>query len=83
MLTIFNRKMIFTTFSMEDQAKIRNILDDNGIKSYVKVINRRGGNGTRSITGSYGENPAYTCEYIIYVYKKDFGLANKYIHNYF
>lgn len=81
MLTIFNRKMIFTTFSREDQAKIRNILDDNGIKSYVKVINRRSDNGTRSITGSYGENPAYTREYIIYVHKKDFNLANKYIHN--
>lgn len=86
MITIFNRKEIFTSFSMESQAEIRNLLDNNGIKYYVKVVNRRSaspfGSGTRSITGSFGENFSYTYEYIIYVRKKDYALADKCIHGY-
>lgn len=86
MITIFNRKKVFTSFSMESQAEIRNLLDNNGIKHYVKVVNKRSaspfGNGTRSRTGSFGENFLYTYEYTIYVHKKDYALANKYIHSY-
>lgn len=85
MITIFNRKMVFASFSMESQAEIRNILDANGIKYYVKVVNRRSassfGNGTRSRTGSFGEDSSYTYEYMIYVHKKDFESANKCIRN--
>lgn len=84
MLTIFNRKKIYTSFSMEDQANIRNLLDHNGIKCCVKVVNRRSassfGNGTRSRTGSFGESSSYTYEYIIYVHKEDFELASKCIY---
>lgn len=85
MITIFNRKLIHTSFSMESQARIKDILDNNGIKYYEKVVNRRSaspfGNGTRAITGSLGESPAYTYEYIIYVQRRDFDLAGKYIHD--
>lgn len=85
MITVFNRKMVFTSFSMEEQANVRNVLDNNGIRHYVKVINRRSSspfaNGTRSITGSVGEKFEYTYEYIIYVHKKDYELAKRYIHN--
>ncbi len=84
MITIFNRKIVFTSFSMKRQAEIKDILDANGIEYYEKVINRRSassfGTGTRSITGSYGENFAYTYEYIFYVHKKDFKLAEMYIY---
>ena len=80
MITIFNRKKIYTTFSMKSQAEIKNILDNNGIKYYQKVVNRRSAY-TRALTGSFGENPSYAYEYIIYVHKKDFDLANKWIHN--
>lgn len=86
MITIFNRKKVFTSFSMESQAEIRNLLDNNGIRHYVKVVNRRSaspfGSDTRSRTGSFGENFPYTYEYTIYVHKKDYALANKYIHSY-
>lgn len=85
MITLFNRKLIHSSFAMESQAKIKNILDHNGIKYYERVINRRSAspfsNGTRAITGSVGESSAYTYEYMIYVYKKDYDLANKYIHD--
>ncbi len=76
MITIFNRKEVFTSFSMESQANVKNALDHNGIKYYEKVVNRRSAD-SRSRTGSFGENPAYTYEYIIYVHKKDFELADK------
>lgn len=52
MITVFNRKAIFSSFSIENQAMIKNILDNNGIQYYEKVVNRRSasslGNGTRS-----------------------------------
>ncbi|MDE6662019.1 MAG: hypothetical protein K2K46_01625 [Lachnospiraceae bacterium] len=84
MINIFNRKTVFTSFSMEEQANIRNVLDNNGIRHYVKVINRRSSSpfasGTRSLTGSFGEKFEYTYEYIIYVHKKDYELANRCIH---
>lgn len=85
MITIFNRKQVLVSFSMEKQAEAKNILDHNGIKYYEKVINRRSaspfGGSTRSRTGSFGEKTSYMYEYIIYVHKKDFELANRYIHN--
>lgn len=85
MITLFNRRRIYASFSMENQAAIRSLLDRNGIKSYVKVVNRRSasplGNGIRSRTGSFGENVSYTHEYIIYVHKKDFEAACKYIRS--
>lgn len=85
MITVFNRKVIFSSFSMEKQAMVKNILDNNGIKYYEKVVNRRSassfGNGTRSRTGSFGEKSSYTYEYIIYVHKKNFERANRYLYN--
>lgn len=85
MISIFTRKIIFSSYSMESQAKIKSILDNNGIRYYVKVVNRRSAspfaNGTRSRTGSFGENYTYMYEYIIYIHKKDFELANRCIHN--
>lgn len=85
MITIFNRKQVLVSFSMEKQAKVKDILDHNGINYYERVINRRSsssfGSGTRSITGSFGEKTSYMYEYIIYAHKKDFELANRYIRN--
>lgn len=76
MITVFNRKLIHTSFSMESQAKIKKALDHNGIKYHEKVISRSG-NGIRSSTGRFGENSSYTYEYLIYVHEKDFESANK------
>ena len=36
MITIFNRKELWTTFSMEEQASIRSLLADNGIDYSIK-----------------------------------------------
>lgn len=80
MITIFNRKAVLTSFSMESQANVKNVLDHNGIRYYEKVVNRRSAY-SRSRTGSFGENSSYAYEYIIYVHKKDFELADKCIRD--
>lgn len=83
MITVWNRKVVFITFSMESQAKVRDILEHNGIRYYVKVVNRRSasplGNGTRSRMGSFGEDSSFSYEYIFYVHRKDFELADKWV----
>lgn len=67
---------------MSEQAKIRDKLSQNNIKYYVKTINRMSpssfARGTRSSTGSFGQNIDLTYEYIIYVHKKDYEQA-KYV----
>lgn len=84
MITIFNRKEITLTYSMSEQAKIRDKLSQGNIKYYVKTINRMSpspfAGGTRSRTGSFGQNMDLNYEYIIYVHKKDYEEA-KYVIN--
>lgn len=76
MITIFNRKELVSTYSMGEQAKVRNILADNHIDYFVKTINRKSSSplaaGTRARTGTFGENLDLEYEYIIYVKKQDF-----------
>ncbi len=79
MITVLNRKVVFTTFSMESQAKVKDILEHNGIRYYVKVVNRRSPLG-RARTGSFGEDSSFTYEYIFYVHRKDFESADKWLH---
>jgi len=84
MITIFNRKEIYLTYSMSELAKIRDKLSQGNIKYYVKTINRMSpspfARGTRSRTGSFGQNMDLNYEYIIYVHKKDYKQA-KYVIN--
>lgn len=75
MITIFNREEIATTFDLQKQAEIRQILQQNGIEYHVKVVNRHSPSpfapGTRSRTGTMGENINLEYEYIFYVKKED------------
>lgn len=75
MLTIFNRKELRISYSMEEQARIRDLLSENHIDYQIKTVNRRSPSsfsaGTRARTGSFGENPELAYEYIIYVKKDD------------
>lgn len=75
MITVFNRKQLTVTFSMEEQNKIRNILSSNGIDYRVKTINRMSPSpfaaGTRSRTGTFGQDLNTMYEYAIYVKKQD------------
>jgi len=68
MITIFNRKEVFTTMDLNRQVDIRNILAANGIKYIVKVTNLQRNRGR---TGSFGIQQNYAYIYKIYVHKKD------------
>lgn len=83
MITIFNRKEVYLTYSINKQAEIRKILSQNNIKYSVKTINRMSSSpisrGTRRM-GAVGQDMDLNYEYTIYVHKKDYDKA-KYIIN--
>ena len=72
MITIFNRKEVLITLSIEKQADIRTILVDNNIAYVVNTYNNSG----PIAGGRFGENPNYSLEYRIFVNKKDYDKAN-------
>lgn len=74
MLTIFNRRELVVTQSMERQAEVRNILATNGIAYTVRTTNRQGGI-QRANMWSAGFNQSFAWEYKIYVHKKDLEYA--------
>lgn len=84
MITILNRKELCITFSMTEQANIREALSKNNIDYYIKTINRMSPSlfsaGARGGRGSFGQNMDLNYEYIFYVHKKDYDTA-KYIIN--
>lgn len=75
MITIFNRKEVCITYSMQEQGEIRTLLAQNGIDYSVKVVNRKSPSpvdaGSRARTGSFGEDLSKMYEYIFYVRKND------------
>ncbi len=80
MLTMFNRRELIITYDMKRQAEVRDLLAQNDIDYYVKVINRKSPSpffaGSRARTGTFGENLRLEYEYIIYVNKSDYGIAS-------
>ncbi len=82
MITIFNRKELCVTFSLTEQADIREALSKSKIEYFIKVINRMSSSpfsiGTRGRRGSFGQNMDLNYEYIFYVHKRDYDTA-KYI----
>lgn len=80
MITIFHRKELVTTYSMKEQAEIRNYLAAAGIDYLVKVENMTGNvSRSRGMTGSYGQSPQYDNIYVIYVHKKNYEEASELI----
>lgn len=83
MVTIFNRKELFSTFQIQEQDKIKDILSQNNIEYTTKVTNRRGPSpfsaGSRLETGSFGENQQLAYEYTIFVKKTDYERAISFI----
>ena len=75
MITVFNRKALAAVFSMDEQAKIRSLLAENGIDYRVKTVNRMSASpfaaGTRSRIGTLCQDPDAMYEYVIYVKKQD------------
>lgn len=77
MITIFNRRELIITRSMEEQSRIRNKLHEAGIDYAVKVNGGHPGAiaGRRAYTGSFGEKQEVMYEYRIYVKKGDYEKA--------
>lgn len=80
MITVFNRKEVFLTYSMKTQAEVRSLLSANQIAYSVKVVDRTNPSpfsaDMRGRTGTLGQNPQLSYEYIFYVHKDDFEKAN-------
>lgn len=68
MLTIFNRKEVFCTYSMKDQADAREILRNNGIQYRLK-------SGGLHISRNPLAGVDNVYEYKIYVHKEDWARA--------
>ena len=83
MLTLFNRKELLTTWSMEEQTRVRDVLAQNGIDYRVKTVvptarTALAASG-RSRTGSFGIRTDCAYQYYIYVHKKDYATARSLI----
>ena len=83
MLNLFNRKELLTTFSMEEQNRVRDILAQHRIDYRVKVVNPAArstfGDVGRSRAGSFGVNMDCAYQYLIYVHRKDYDRARSLI----
>jgi len=83
MLTLFNRRELLTTCSMEEQNRVRDILAKNHVEYQVKTINQTArstfGSSARAHTGSFGINMDCAYRYYIYVHKKDYARAQSLI----
>lgn len=82
MIAIWNRKELFTTFSMKKQAEIRNRLAANGI-DYMVITKSQSESfiwSRRVRMGTFGETIDNSIQYLIYVNRKDYDQARQYIN---
>jgi hypothetical protein len=81
MITIFNRRELTVTFDLNEQARVRTLLAGEGIDYFIKTVNRMSASpisaGSRSRTGTYGQNTEAMIEYIIYVKRADYEKASE------
>lgn len=78
MITIFNRKELLITMSMDVQANVRSVLAANHIDYSIKTKNLQASpwySNSRARTGTFGINSDYSYEYKIYVRNEDYDKA--------
>ena len=82
MITLWNRREAAITLDMREQAEIRRLLSDHGIRYTVRVRNLGGSGfgGDRRRMGSFGQDLTQSYEYHIYVHKDDIEAALALIH---
>lgn len=80
MITIFNRRELHVTFELQEQNRIRSILETNQIDYNIKTTNRMSASpmaaGERGRVGTLGQDMGANYEYKIYVHKADFEKAS-------
>lgn len=75
---IFKRKELTITFSIKEQAEIKEVLQSNGIQYKCKIKNRNSVSpfsSERGRTGTLGQDMELTYEYIFFVDKQDYEKA--------
>lgn len=78
MISIFSRRELFITFSMEEQARVREALSLAGIDYKIKTINRTSPtvvSADRARNGSFGQHQEMVLEYIFYVDRSNYEQA--------
>lgn len=76
MLTVFNRRELTVTFSLEEKSRVEDLLDASGIPYTSRAAGRSGGFGSsRSRMGTMGENLLMESQYFIYVHRDDYDRA--------
>ena len=78
----FFKEEVYSTYSLEDLSKIREILAIEGIKYSYKVKDGSSSwlGSSRGNFGSFGINSNYERQYVILVNKKDIEEAKYLIH---
>jgi len=74
LITVFNRRELFITYSMEALSRVRDALDAGGIPHYVRTRNLTSPTAytdARAGAGSFGSDMNASYEYKIYVHRKD------------
>lgn len=83
MVTIFNRKELILTSSMDTRAKVKAVLSDNLIEYTIKTKNLLANRGvSRGRTGTAFINLDAAYEYKVYVRKEDYERAVMLIRNF-
>jgi hypothetical protein len=72
MFEFLKYRVLFTTFDIEQYARIQNILKENNVLFTCKTINNSHGN---SGLGQIGENSNYSLSYEILVKNEDYEQA--------
>lgn len=78
MITVFNRRELYMTYSMDERVRICDLLRANNIDYHLKTINPTTStfcSTRRANFGTLGMNMDYMYEYHIYVHKKDYDTA--------
>jgi hypothetical protein len=75
----FDKEDVYIGYSLEELSKVRDTLENEGIKYTYKIINHSGqwtGRGsTRGNRGSFGMNMDYEKQYVVSVKKSDYEKA--------
>lgn len=83
MLGFWNKKEVYSGYSIGECARIRDIIGGNKINYSYKVVNRNTSSAfgtTRSHIGSFGGRSDLENEYFIYVHKDDYDAAIHFIY---
>lgn len=88
MINVFNRKEVYSTYHMEDQTRVKEILESNDIECFLdnkRLESPLGGqstiSGNASPLGAQSSVNSDNCcmEYKVFVKKTDYSLAKRLI----